>query len=123
MFAELLLVFSCLGDAAFFICHFFATTVSDGRQFHPLFRRYFTFITECKDPKACTIVLRGASKDILNEMERNLMDAMSVARNVMLNPKLCPGGGATEMVSTDLLVSGLTFPLSSSSMRAVWCRC
>uniref|UniRef100_S4RA01 T-complex protein 1 subunit gamma n=1 Tax=Petromyzon marinus TaxID=7757 RepID=S4RA01_PETMA len=26
---------------------------------------YFTFITECKDPKACTILLRGASKDIL----------------------------------------------------------
>ena len=26
---------------------------------------YFTFITECKDPKACTILLRGASKEIL----------------------------------------------------------
>uniref|UniRef100_A0A3B5MZH6 Uncharacterized protein n=1 Tax=Xiphophorus couchianus TaxID=32473 RepID=A0A3B5MZH6_9TELE len=25
----------------------------------------FTFITECKDPKACTILLRGASKEIL----------------------------------------------------------
>nr|BAE87962.1 unnamed protein product [Macaca fascicularis] len=24
---------------------------------------YFTFITECKDPKACTILLRGASKE------------------------------------------------------------
>ena len=29
---------------------------------------YFTFLTHCKDPKACTIVLRGASKDILNEV-------------------------------------------------------
>ncbi|KAE8588777.1 hypothetical protein XENTR_v10022731 [Xenopus tropicalis] len=29
---------------------------------------YFTFITECKDPKACTIVLRGASKEILAEV-------------------------------------------------------
>ena len=29
---------------------------------------YFTYVTECKDPKACTIVLRGASKDILNEV-------------------------------------------------------
>lgn len=26
---------------------------------------YFTFVTECKDPKACTILLRGASKEIL----------------------------------------------------------
>ena len=30
-------------------------------------RSYFTFITECKDPKACTVLLRGASKDILME--------------------------------------------------------
>ncbi|KAF2202536.1 t-complex protein-like protein 1 gamma subunit [Delitschia confertaspora ATCC 74209] len=58
---------------------------------------YFTFMTQCKDPKACTILLRGPSKDILNEIERNLHDAMGVARNVMWNPKLCPGGGATEM--------------------------
>lgn len=58
---------------------------------------YFTFITKCKNPKACTILLRGPSKDILNEMERNLQDAMSVARNVMFHPRLSPGGGATEM--------------------------
>jgi T-complex protein 1 subunit gamma len=58
---------------------------------------YFTFLTKCSDPKACTILLRGPSKDILNEVERNLHDAMGVARNVIWNPKLCPGGGATEM--------------------------
>ncbi|MCJ1275235.1 T-complex protein 1 subunit gamma [Puttea exsequens] len=58
---------------------------------------YFTFLTKCKDPKACTILLRGPSKDILNEIERNLQDAMSVARNVMFHPRLSPGGGATEM--------------------------
>lgn len=58
---------------------------------------YFTFITECKDPKACTILLRGGSKDVLNEVERNLHDAMSVARNVLTNPKMVPGGGAIEM--------------------------
>ena len=47
--------------------------------------------------QACTILLRGASKDILMEVERNLQDAMQVARNVMVNPKLLPGGGAVEM--------------------------
>jgi hypothetical protein len=59
--------------------------------------RYFTFLDECKSPKACTILLRGPSKDILNEIDRNLADAMSVARNVVFNPILAPGGGATEM--------------------------
>ncbi|CAZ83888.1 unnamed protein product [Tuber melanosporum] len=58
---------------------------------------YFSFMTKCEDPKACTILLRGPSKDILNEIERNLQDAMAVARNVFFHPRLAPGGGATEM--------------------------
>ena len=58
---------------------------------------YFTFITGCTDPKACTILLRGPSMDLLKEVERNLMDAMNVVRNVIVNPKLVPGGGATEI--------------------------
>ncbi|KAI6350432.1 T-complex protein 1 subunit gamma [Pyricularia grisea] len=58
---------------------------------------YFTFLTKCNTPKACTVLLRGPSKDILNEIERNLQDAMGVARNVMFHPRLSPGGGATEM--------------------------
>ncbi|XP_015266292.1 PREDICTED: T-complex protein 1 subunit gamma [Gekko japonicus] len=58
---------------------------------------YFTFITDCKEPKACTIMLRGASKEILAEVERNLHDAMQVCRNVMIDAQLVPGGGASEM--------------------------
>lgn len=38
---------------------------------------YFTFVEECKAPKACTILLRGASKDVLNEIERNLQVSCS----------------------------------------------
>src|SRR3569833_2240796 len=29
---------------------------------------YFTFLTKCKSPMACTVLLRGPSKDILNEI-------------------------------------------------------
>ncbi|XP_041037590.1 T-complex protein 1 subunit gamma [Carcharodon carcharias] len=58
---------------------------------------YFAFVTECKEPKACTILLRGASKEILAEVERNLQDAMQVTRNILLDPHLVPGGGAVEM--------------------------
>lgn len=58
---------------------------------------YFTFIDQCVDPKACTVILRGASKDILKEVERNLEDAMCVAKNVLSDGRLLPGGGATEM--------------------------
>ena len=58
---------------------------------------YFTYIVDCAEPKACSVVLRGASKDVLNEVERNLHDAMGVARNVVQDPRLVPGGGAVEM--------------------------
>lgn len=58
---------------------------------------YFTLVDECKDPKACTVVLRGGSKDVLNEVERNLQDALQVARNIALDPRVLPGGGALEM--------------------------
>jgi T-complex protein 1 subunit gamma len=58
---------------------------------------FFAFFEKCKAPKACSVLLRGAGKDVLNEVERNLQDAMSVARNILLEPRLLPGGGATEM--------------------------
>jgi len=69
---------------------------------------WFCFLDECDEPKACTIILRGGSKDVLNEIERNLHDAMEVVRNVVYDPKLLPGGGATEMaVSMGLRRAGL----------------
>jgi len=66
---------------------------------------YFAFIEDCKDPKACTLLLRGANKDVLNEIERNLQDALNVARNVVFDPKLVPGGGAIEMACSQYLIS------------------
>ena len=70
---------------------------------------WFCYLTDCAEPKACTIVLRGGSKDVLNELERNLQDAMQVVRNVVYHPKLVPGGGATEMaVSVGLKQAGLS---------------
>jgi len=53
--------------------------------------------------------LRGASKDVLNEIERNLQDAMQVTRNVIITPKLVPGGGALEMeLANRLLIKSKT---------------
>jgi T-complex protein 1 subunit gamma len=59
--------------------------------------RYFSFLEKCENATACTVLLRGGSKDVLNEIERNLSDAMQVVRNVVFNPLLLPGGGATEL--------------------------
>lgn len=34
---------------------------------------FYTFIIGCEDPKACTILLRGASKDVLNEVSPSMI--------------------------------------------------
>ncbi|GAB5371610.1 hypothetical protein AAMO2058_001594800 [Amorphochlora amoebiformis] len=65
---------------------------------------YFTFFEECKNPKACTVMLRGAGKDVLNEIERNLQDAMHVARQLVCDPRIIPGGGASEMAIASALI-------------------
>merc|ERR1719231_1383563 len=65
---------------------------------------YYTWLVDCESPKACSIVLRGASKDVLNEIERNLADAMNCVRTIYMDPRLVPGGGATEMALAQKLV-------------------
>ncbi|EPY39665.1 T-complex protein 1 subunit gamma [Angomonas deanei] len=70
---------------------------------------YFTFITGCPTGTACSILLRGASKDTLNEMERNLHDAMCVARNIILEPRVVHGAASVEMhVSSQLMAKSRT---------------
>jgi T-complex protein 1 subunit gamma len=64
---------------------------------------YFMYVTECVNAKACTIILRGASKDVLNEVDRNLRDATHVVRNIIQEPRLLPGGGAVEMALAQIL--------------------
>jgi len=66
-------------------------------------------LTKCDNPKACTVLLRGPSKDILNEIERNLQDAMCVARNIYLDPYILPGGGAVEMAAGKVIKCNFEF--------------
>jgi T-complex protein 1 subunit beta len=51
----------------------------------------------CKRNEACTIVLRGASKHILDEAERSLHDALCVLIQTVKNHRVVYGGGNTEM--------------------------
>ncbi|KRX96672.1 T-complex protein 1 subunit gamma [Trichinella pseudospiralis] len=62
-----------------------------------LFSRYFAKVLNHNDPHACTLILRGPNKDLMKEIERNFNDALNVVRNVYMNPRAVPGGGAVEM--------------------------
>ena len=41
---------------------------------------------------------------MLNEIERNLGDAMNIVRTIMMDPRLVPGGGAIEMTLANKLI-------------------
>lgn len=51
----------------------------------------------CKRNEACTIILRGASSHILDEVERSLHDALCVLVTTVKNSRVVWGGGNTEM--------------------------
>ncbi len=55
------------------------------------------FIEGTKEPKAVTILLRGANDMLLDEAERNVLDALHSLRNILREPKIVGGGGAVEM--------------------------
>ena len=55
------------------------------------------FIEGCKNPKAATILLRGANDMLLDEVERSLNDALHAVRNALREPKVVAGGGAIEI--------------------------
>lgn len=53
--------------------------------------------TGCKKNEACTIVLRGASSHILDEVDRSIHDALCVLTTTVKNKKVVWGGGNSEM--------------------------
>ena len=55
------------------------------------------FIEGAKNPRAATILLRGANDMILDETERSINDALNAIRNIIREPMVVGGGGAIEM--------------------------
>ena len=56
-----------------------------------------TFVTGCKNPKAVSMLLRGGTNHVIDEVERSLDDAMSVVAIAVEDGKMVTGGGSTAM--------------------------
>ncbi|MCX6667088.1 MAG: thermosome subunit beta [Euryarchaeota archaeon] len=53
-----------------------------------------TFVTDCKNPKAVSILVRGGTEHVVDELERALHDALSVVKSALEDGKMTVGGGA-----------------------------
>ena len=56
-----------------------------------------TFITDCKNPKAVSILIRGTTGHVVDELERGLHDALSVVKVALEDGKMTAGGGAAAI--------------------------
>jgi thermosome len=54
-----------------------------------------TFVTGCKNPKAVSILIRGGTEHVIDEIDRSLNDAISVVSVSVEDGKLVTGGGST----------------------------
>lgn len=56
-----------------------------------------TYIKECTNAKSVTIIVRGSTDHVTDNIERSLDDALHVVKNVIEDGKIVAGGGASEI--------------------------
>ncbi len=54
------------------------------------------YISKCKNPKAVSVIIRGGTQHVVDELERAVHDALMVVSVVVRSKKVVPGGGAPE---------------------------
>ena len=71
---------------------------SAGRVYlNKLFDHELTFVEECENPKASSIVLRGSTRYVTEQISRALDDALGVVAATIEEGKVLIGGGACEI--------------------------
>ncbi len=56
-----------------------------------------TFVEDCKEPKAVTLLIRGGTQHVIDEAERAFVDAIGAVSAAMIDGKFVYGGGSAEM--------------------------
>ncbi|MFA5348176.1 MAG: thermosome subunit alpha [Methanoregula sp.] len=54
------------------------------------------YISKCKNPKAVSVIVRGGTEHVVDELERAIHDALMVVSVVVEGKKIVAGGGAPE---------------------------
>ncbi|WP_321506984.1 thermosome subunit alpha [uncultured Methanoregula sp.] len=54
------------------------------------------FVSKCRNPKAVSIIVRGGTEHVVDELERAIHDALMVVSVVVEGKKIVAGGGAPE---------------------------
>ncbi|MCZ6583950.1 MAG: thermosome subunit beta, partial [Thaumarchaeota archaeon] len=56
----------------------------------------WVFIEGCRNPQSVTLLIRGGSQRVVDEVDRSIHDALMVVKDVIEKPSIVGGGGAPE---------------------------
>jgi thermosome len=63
----------------------------------------WVFIEGCKNPQSVTLLIRGGSQRVVDEVDRSIHDSLMVVKDVIEKPEIVAGGGAPESYIASLL--------------------
>ena len=56
----------------------------------------WVFVEGCRNPQSVTLLIRGGSQRVVDEVDRSIHDALMVVKDVIERPAIVAGGGAPE---------------------------
>jgi archaeal chaperonin len=63
----------------------------------------WVFIEGCKNPQSVTLLIRGGSQRVIDEVDRSIHDSLMVVKDVIEKPEIVAGGGAPESYAASKL--------------------
>jgi len=63
----------------------------------------WVFIEGCKHPLSVTLLIRGGSQRVIDEVDRSIHDSLMVVKDVVEKPEIVAGGGAPESYAASQL--------------------
>ena len=63
----------------------------------------WVFIEGCKHPQSITLLIRGGTQRVIDEVDRSIHDSLMVVKDVIEKPAIVAGGGAPEAFAASIL--------------------
>ena len=63
----------------------------------------WVFIEGCKHPQSVTMLIRGGTQRVIDEVDRSIHDSLMVVKDVIEKPEIVAGGGAPESFAASQL--------------------
>ncbi len=63
----------------------------------------WVFVEGCKHPQSVTMLIRGGSQRVIDEVDRSIHDSLMVVKDVIEKPEIVAGGGAPESFAASQL--------------------